>query len=216
VPDQLRVLICDDHPVVRAGIEAMLRGAGDVEIVASVGDPDRAVVICAEEQPDVVLMDLRFGEGPGSESAESGGVRATRAIRKRKPAPQVLILTNYSTDSDVLGAISAGAVGYLLKDCAPDELAEGIRQAARGQTVMNKNIMGKLRGRLANPFESLTNREQEVLVLASQGKSNRAIAKDLVLTEATVKSHMAHVFSKLNVKNRTAAVAVARERGIID
>ena len=216
MPDQLRVLICDDHPVVRAGIEAMLRDAGDVEIVASVGDPDRAVVICAEEQPDVVLMDLRFGEGPGSESAESGGVRATRAIRKSQPAPQVLILTNYSTDSDVLGAISAGAVGYLLKDCDPEEMAEGIRQAARGQTVMNKSIMGKLRGRLANPFESLTNREQEVLVLASQGKSNRAIAKDLVLTEATVKSHMAHVFSKLNVKNRTAAVAVARERGIID
>lgn len=216
MPDQLRVLICDDHPVVRAGIEAMLRGTGDVEIVASVGDPDRAVAICAEEQPDVVLMDLRFGESPSSEGSESGGVRATRAIRKRKPAPQVLILTNYSTDSDVLGAISAGAVGYLLKDCAPDELAEGIRQAARGQTVMNKNIMGKLRGRLANPFESLTIREQEVLVLASQGKSNRAIAKELILTEATVKSHMAHVFSKLNVKNRTAAVAVARERGIID
>ena len=155
-------------------------------------------------------------DSPGSEGAESGGVRATRAIRKRRPAPEVLILTNYSTDSDVLGAISAGAVGYLLKDCAPEELAEGIRQAARGQTVMNKNIMGKLRGRLANPFESLTNREQEVLTLVSRGKSNRAIARELILTEATVKSHMAHVFSKLNVKNRTAAVAVARERGIID
>lgn len=216
MPDQLRVLICDDHPVVRAGIEAMLRGTGDVEVVASVGEPERAVAICETERPDVVLMDLRFGEGPGSEGAESGGVRATRAIRTQRPAPQVLILTNYSTDSDVLGAISAGAVGYLLKDCSPEELVEGIRQAARGQTVMNKSIIGKLRGRLANPFESLTNREQEVLTLASHGKSNRAIAKELILTEATVKSHMAHVFSKLNVKNRTAAVAVARERGIID
>lgn len=216
MPGNLRVLICDDHPVVRAGIEAMLRGASDVEIIGSVGEPEQAVANAAAEQPDVVLMDLRFGEGPGSEGAESGGVWATRAIRKNRPAPQVLILTNYSTDSDVLGAISAGAVGYLLKDCAPEELAEGIRQAAGGQTVMNNNIIGKLRGRLANPFESLTNREQEVLTLASQGLSNRAIAKSLILTEATVKSHMAHVFSKLNVKNRTAAVAVARERGIID
>ena len=208
----VRVVIADDHPVVRAGLAAMLT-ADDIEIVASVGVAAEAVDICMQQPVDVVLMDLRFGESPNK--AEGDGVSATRALRGLKNPPQVLIVTNYSTDSDVLGAISAGAVGYLLKDCGPDQLMQGIRQAARGESVLSGHVMGKVMGRLSNPFEKLTARELDVLRLAEEGMSNKVIARTLVLTEATVKTHMAHIFSKLNVKNRTAAVAVARERGIL-
>lgn len=208
----VRVVIADDHPVVRAGLAAMLT-AEDIEIVASVGVAAEAVDICMQQPVDVVLMDLRFGESPNK--TEGDGVSATRALRGLKNPPQVLIVTNYSTDSDVLGAISAGAVGYLLKDCGPDQLMQGIRQAARGESVLSGHVMGKVMGRLSNPFEKLTARELDVLRLAEDGMSNKVIARTLVLTEATVKTHMAHIFSKLNVKNRTAAVAVARERGIL-
>lgn len=211
----VRTLIADDHPVVRAGIEAMLSAAPDIAVVGSVGSADAAIAAAKDPSVgvDVVLMDLRFGESPNS--GESDGVRATRSLRSLPSPPEVLILTNYSTDGDVVGAVSAGAVGYLLKDCGPEELASAIRTAARGQTVMNQQVMGKLVGRMNQPFQSLTQRELDVLRLAGQGRSNRMIAAELVLTEATVKSHMAHIFSKLDVKNRTAAVAVARERGII-
>ena len=138
---------------------------------------------------------------------------ATRAIRALPRAPQVLVVTNYSTDGEVVGAVSAGAVGYLLKDCPPTELTDGIRKAARGESVMSSQVMGKLMDSMNRPMETLTAREIDVLRLA--GRSNRQIAKELVLTEATIKSHMGRVFTKLGVSNRTAAVAVARERGIL-
>lgn len=208
----VRVVIADDHPVVRAGLEAML-ATTDIEVVASVGQAGEAVDFCLVNPVDVVLMDLRFGESPND--TQGDGVGATKALRALPNPPQVLIVTNYSTDSDVLGAISAGAVGYLLKDCGPELLAQGIKQAARGESVMSGQVMGKVMGRLSNPFEKLTARELDVLRLAGEGSSNKVIARQLVLTEATVKSHLAHVFSKLGVKNRTAAVAVARERGIL-
>ena len=207
-----RVVIADDHPVVRAGLEAML-STTDIEVVASVGQAGEAVDFCLVNPVDVVLMDLRFGESPND--TQGDGVGAAKALRALPNPPQVLIVTNYSTDSDVLGAISAGAVGYLLKDCGPELLAQGIKQAARGESVMSGQVMGKVMGRLSNPFEKLTARELDVLRLAGEGSSNKVIARQLVLTEATVKSHLAHVFSKLGVKNRTAAVAVARERGIL-
>ena len=208
----VRVVIADDHPVVRAGLEAML-ATTDIKVVASVGHAGEAVDFCLANPVDVVLMDLRFGESPND--TQGDGVGATKALRALPNPPQVLIVTNYSTDSDVLGAISAGAVGYLLKDCGPELLAQGIKQAARGESVMSGQVMGKVMGRLSNPFEKLTARELDVLRLAGEGSSNKVIARQLVLTEATVKSHLAHVFSKLGVKNRTAAVAVARERGIL-
>ena len=208
----VRVVIADDHPVVRAGLEAML-ATTDIKVVASVGQAGEAVDFCLANPVDVVLMDLRFGESPND--TQGDGVGATKALRALPNPPQVLIVTNYSTDSDVLGAISAGAVGYLLKDCGPELLAQGIKQAARGESVMCGQVMGKVMGRLSNPFEKLTARELDVLRLAGEGSSNKVIARQLVLTEATVKSHLAHVFSKLGVKNRTAAVAVARERGIL-
>ena len=218
----LNIMIVDDHPVVRVGLQALIETAEDaagINVVASIADPDEAVVQVrelqgTEQEIDVVLMDLRFGEGPaGTELA--GGVRATQAIRAIPDGPQVLVVTNYSTDQDVVGAVSAGAVGYLLKDAPPSEVLDGIRRAARGESVMAPEIMGKLMGQMTNPTEALTPRELEVLALVGEGKSNRDIARQLVLTEATVKSHLSHVFRKLGANNRTSAVAVARQRGII-
>ncbi|HIW96233.1 MAG TPA: response regulator transcription factor [Candidatus Corynebacterium gallistercoris] len=211
----ISVIIADDHPVVRAGLKALLEAAEDIRVVGDVGQPDEAVGYVQDHpgEVDVVLMDLRFGEKVGSGPA--GGVDATGRIRALPAAPQVLVVTNYSTDGDVVGAVSAGAVGYLLKDCGPDELIAGVRRAAAGENVMSTAVMGKLLGRINQPFQKLTPRELEVLQLIAQGKSNRLIAQELILTEATVKSHVGNMFGKLGVQNRTSAVSVARERGIL-
>lgn len=209
----IRILMADDHPVVRAGLAALLGTAEDIEIVAMVGTPDAAVAAAESEDVDLVLMDLRFGEGPGA--GEAGGVSATRRIRQLADPPHVLVVTNYSTDGDVVGAVSAGAVGYLLKDSSPEDLIAGVRDAARGESVLSRQVASKIMGRMNNPMTALSARELEVLTLVSQGRSNREIGRQLVLTEATVKSHMGHVFTKLDVTSRTAAVAEARQRGII-
>lgn len=211
----IRVLIADDHPVVRAGLRAMLSTAEGIEVVAEEGSPQGAVdfVTAHAGGVDVVLMDLRFGEGPSE--ARSGGVWATQQIRAIANAPQILVVTNYSTDADVVGAVTAGAVGYLLKDCGPEELAQGVRTAARGETVMNHHVMDTLVGRMRQPVVELTPREVEVLQRAAEGASNRQIAHALVLTEATVKSHLGNIFTKLGVSNRTAAVNAARRQGVI-
>ncbi|SJM48157.1 Hemoglobin-dependent two component system response regulator HrrA [Corynebacterium glutamicum] len=209
----IRILLADDHPVVRAGLASLLASEDDFEIVDMVGTPDDAVARAAEDGVDVVLMDLRFGDQPGIEVA--GGVEATRRIRALDNPPQVLVVTNYSTDGDVVGAVSAGAVGYLLKDSSPEDLIAGVRDAARGESVLSKQVASKIMGRMNNPMTALSAREIEVLSLVAQGQSNREIGKKLFLTEATVKSHMGHVFNKLDVTSRTAAVAEARQRGII-
>lgn len=209
----IRILLADDHPVVRAGLASLLASEEDFEIVDMVGTPDDAVARAVEGGVDVVLMDLRFGDQPGIEVA--GGVEATRRIRALDNPPQVLVVTNYSTDGDVVGAVSAGAVGYLLKDSSPEDLIAGVRDAARGESVLSKQVASKIMGRMNNPMTALSAREIEVLSLVAQGQSNREIGKKLFLTEATVKSHMGHVFNKLDVTSRTAAVAEARQRGII-
>lgn len=209
----IRILLADDHPVVRAGLASLLASEDDFEIVDMAGTPDDAVARAAEGGVDVVLMDLRFGDQPGIEVA--GGVEATRRIRALDNPPQVLVVTNYSTDGDVVGAVSAGAVGYLLKDSSPEDLIAGVRDAARGESVLSKQVASKIMGRMNNPMTALSAREIEVLSLVAQGQSNREIGKKLSLTEATVKSHMGHVFNKLDVTSRTAAVAEARQRGII-
>ncbi len=209
----IRILLADDHPVVHAGLASLLATEPDIEIAGMVGTPDEAVAAAAAGGVDLVLMDLRFGGTPGDGVA--GGVEATRRIRKLDNAPHVLVVTNYSTDGDVVGAVSAGAVGYLLKDSSPEELVAGVRDAARGESVLSKQVASKIMGRMNNPMTALTPREIEVLSLVAQGRSNREIGHQLVLTEATVKSHMGHVFTKLDVISRTAAVAEARERGII-
>lgn len=209
----IRILLADDHPVVRAGLAALLGTAADIEIVAMVATPDEAVSVAENGGVDLVLMDLRFGEGPGA--GEAGGVGATRRIRQLPDPPHVLVVTNYSTDGDVVGAVAAGAVGYLLKDSSPKDLLAGVRDAARGESVLSRRVASKIMGRMNNPMTALSAREIEVLTLVSQGRSNREIGRQLVLTEATVKSHMGHVFTKLDVTSRTAAVAEARQRGII-
>nr|WP_120491191.1 response regulator transcription factor [Corynebacterium lactis] len=221
----IRVLIADDHPIVRAGLRAVVESAPDIVVVGEASTGDEAVSAVRSSLADgihdgidLVLMDLRFGDAPGS-TTRAGGVDATSAIRSLArdghKAPEVLVVTNYSSDSDVLGAITAGAVGYLLKDTDPAELIDGIRRAARGETVLSNQVAGRLMGRMRDPITALTARELEVLELVAAGMSNRKIAEHLVLTEATVKSHLVHIFTKLGVSSRTAAVARAQERGIL-
>lgn len=215
----ITVLLADDHPVVRAGLRAVLETDGGITVAAEAATPDEAVQAVADAHDagrpfDLVLMDLRFAEGPGAHG-QAGGVDATARIRALPDPPQVLVVTNYSSDADILGAVSAGAVGYLLKDSDPAQLVDGVRSAARGETVLSGDVATRLMGRLRDPGRSLTARETEVLRLVADGLSNKDIAGKLVLTEATVKSHLVHVFTKLDVGSRTAAVAKATELGML-
>lgn len=204
----VRVLIADDHPVVRAGLRAVLDQQDGIEVVHDTGSADEAVQLVAEAQVDVVLMDLQFG-------SVMAGTGATAAITSRPGAPRVLVLTTYDTEADLLAAIEAGAAGYLLKDASPQELADGIRAAATGQTVLAPAVATRLVQRARGPGTALTTRELEVLQLVGEGLSNAEISKRLFLSQATVKSHLVHVYEKLAVGSRTAAVAAAREAGLI-
>lgn len=204
----IHVLIADDHPVVRAGLRALLSGADDVIVVGEAATPDEAVALAERLAPELVLMDLQFGEA-------DTGADATRRIRSLDAAPYVLVLTNYDTDGDILGAVEAGASGYLLKDAPPHELVAAVRAAARGESALAPAIAGRLLARMRAPRVSLSSREIEVLRLVAAGASNGEIAAQLHVTDATVKSHLVHVFSKLGVGSRTAAVAEARGLGIL-
>ncbi|MFD1810885.1 response regulator [Rhodococcus gannanensis] len=204
----LRVVLVDDHPVVRAGMRALLSSVDGLEVVGEASSGEAALDVVAEQRPDVVLMDLRLG--PGMDGAE-----ATGAIIAGDTPPKVLVLTTYDTDADILRAVEAGASGYLLKDSDPEKLIDAVRAAARGETVLDPGVAQRLYRRIRAPHEDLSARETEILTLVARGLSNRAIARELFVTEATVKSHLVHVFSKLSVDSRTAAVAVARDRGLI-
>ncbi|CAL9422862.1 response regulator [Streptomyces pilosus] len=204
----LRILIADDHPVVRAGLRAVLETEPDFVIVAEAATAEEAVELAASGAADVVLMDLRFGGG-------MNGSQATAAITARPGAPRVLVVTTYDTDADTLPAIEAGATGYLLKDAPPEELAAAVRTAAAGRTALAPAVADRLMNRLRAPHTALTRRETEVLVLVAEGLSNQGIGERLHLTRATVKSHLAHVYAKLGVDSRTAAVAAALGLGII-
>lgn len=204
----IHVLIADDHPVVRAGLRALLTAADDVTVVGEAATPDEAVALAERLAPELVLMDLQFGEA-------DTGADATRRIRSLDAAPYVLVLTNYDTDGDILGAVEAGASGYLLKDAPPHELVAAVRAAARGESALAPAIAGRLLARMRAPQVSLSAREIEVLQLVAEGASNGEIAARLHVTDATVKSHLVHVFSKLGVGSRTAAVAEARGLGIL-
>lgn len=160
--------------------------------------------------PDVVLMDLQFGA-----SANSGGADATRRIRALDAAPYVLVLTNYDSDGDILGAVEAGASGYLLKDAPPHELITAVRAAAAGESALAPVIATRLMDRMRAPQASMSARELQVLELVAAGCSNSDIAAELFVSDTTVKSHLAHIFTKLGVSSRTAAVSRARERGIL-
>lgn len=208
MPHTLRLLIVDDHPVVRSGVAGLLDLEDDLEIVGEAADGEAAVRMVGELAPDVVLMDLRM---PGLD-----GVSATRQIRADHPATQVLILTTYDTDSEIVRAVEAGATGYLLKDTPRAELVDGVRRAARGETVLAGSVAAKLMSQVRRPAtEALTAREIEVLQLVSVGMSNVQIGKTLFIGEATVKTHLIRTFNKLEVSDRTHAVTVAMERGIL-
>ncbi len=204
----IRLLIADDHPMVRVGLRALLETEPDFVVVDETATAEGAVARAAEGDIDVVLMDLQFGRG-------MNGAEATRAITARPGAPRVLVVTTYDTDADTLPAIEAGATGYLLKDADAEDLLTAVRTAAAGGTTLAPTVADRLMNRLRVPGAALTRREIEVLALVALGSSNRAIADRLHLTEGTVKSHLARVYSKLNVDSRTAAVASATDLGLI-
>lgn len=203
-----RVLVVDDHPVVRDGLRGMLDGQPDLEVVGEAADGQQAVARVARLAPDVVLMDLRM---PGLD-----GVGATERIRAAHPGVAVLVLTTFDEDHDILRAVEAGATGYLLKDAPREELFRAVRAAARGETVLAPAVAARLLGPLRRGGgETLTERERAVLELVARGGTNRTVARTLAISEATVKTHLVHVFGKLGVADRTAAVTTALERGLI-
>jgi len=204
----IRLLLADDHPIVRAGLRAVLDTEPGMTVVAEAATAEEAVERSAAGDIDVVVMDLQFGRG-------MTGAQATAAITARPGAPRVLVVTTYGTDADTLPAIEAGATGYLLKDAPPEELAAGIRSAASGRTTLAPSVADRLVDRMRNPAVTLTRREGEVLTLVAEGLPNQMIGRRLHLTEGTVKSHLAHIYTKLDVTSRTAAVAAAAELGLI-
>lgn len=210
---EISVLLVDDHPVVRAGLRAMLGELGGIDVVAEAADGAAAVEIITRattmgELPDLVLMDLQMGRG-------QDGVAATRRLKEIRPALPVLILTTYDTEADILAAVEAGASGYMLKDAPPEQIHQAVQDAAAGRTALAPEVAARLVGRLRSGPPSLSVREVELVELLATGLSNQAIAKQLFISVATVKTHLVHVYQKLEVDNRTSAVAVARERGII-
>ncbi len=206
--ERVRLLICDDHPIVRAGFEGILAGNQGFEVVGEAGNGREGVEMARRLRPDVVLMDLRM--------PEMEGVEATGKIKAERPETQVLVLTTYDSDADILRAIEAGATGYLLKDAPREELFRAITAASRGEPVLAASVTARLMKRAQAPAGStLSDREVEVLGLVARGASNREIARGLHLSEATVKTHLIHVFNKLGVADRTAAVTTALEKGIL-
>jgi len=204
----IRLLIADDHPVVRDGLRGIVEASDEFEVVAEASNGREAVDRAAALRPDVVLMDLRM--------PSMDGVAAIRELAARGIATRVLVLTTFDTDSDVVPAIEAGATGYLLKDAPPEELLRGIRAAARGEAVLSPSVATRLLGQVRAPVaEPLSQRELDVLALIARGASNRDAATRLFISEATVKTHVLHIFAKLGVNDRAAAVAVGFERGLL-
>lgn len=203
----ITVLLVDDHPVVRSGLRAVLDGE-EVRVVAEAATGEEALLLAAHLQPDVVLCDLRLGDG-------IDGIATTRALREQTPAPAVVILTTFDRDGDLIRAIEAGAAGYLLKDASPGDITDAIRRAATGETVLSPELSARVLRGMRHPLPRLTEREVEVLRAMATGASNSEIARALVVTEATVKSHIAHIFTKLDVDSRSKAVHLAHRTGLI-
>lgn len=216
--ERVRVLVVDDHPVVRSGIVGMLAGEQDLVVVAEAGDGAQAVATVATARPDVVLMDLRM---PGTD-----GVEATRRILAEPGAPRVVVLTTYDTDGDILRAVEAGAIGYLLKDAAREDILAAVRAAAIGRSSLSPAVTTRLVGAARRGHGTptaagegpvtLSPRETEVLRAVARGLSNASIGRELYISEATVKTHLLRVNAKLGVESRTAAVTEAVRRGLID
>ena len=208
----IRLLIADDHAVVRAGLRALLEGDPDFEVLAEAPSGEEAVRLAVRLVPDVVLMDLRFA-GPGT---GIDGVEAVRRLAVEAPGVRALMLTSYSGRSDIVRALEAGARGYVLKAGPPGELFRAVRGAAGGALALAPEVVGELVGQVVSPDHDLTEREIEVVGLMSEGRSNKAIADALFLSEATVKTHLVRIYRKLKVENRAAAVSEAVRRGLLD
>jgi DNA-binding NarL/FixJ family response regulator len=207
-PPRIRVLLADDHPVVRAGLRGMLTAEPDIEVAGEAGSGPEAVALARAREYDVILMDLRMPLGDG--------VTATEQILAADPAARVLVLTTYETDADILRAVEAGATGYLLKDATQTGLADAVRAAARGETVLAPSVAERLVTHVRRPQrESLSGRETEILALVGRGRTNAEIGRELFISEATVKTHLLRAFGKLGVSGRTAAVTTAIERGLL-
>jgi len=204
----IRLLIVDDHPVVRDGLSGIFAGDPDFEVIGQAANGVEAVRQAEELQADVVLMDLRM--------PEMGGVEAIKLLRKRTPSVHVIVLTTYDTDNDVLSAIEAGATGYLLKDAPREELIRAVRAAHRGESVLSPSVAGQLMGRARRPAtDAISPRELEVIKLIAGGANNREAAAKLFVSEATIKTHLMHIFEKLGVRDRAAAVSEAYKRHLI-
>ncbi|MCZ2817862.1 response regulator transcription factor [Modestobacter sp. VKM Ac-2984] len=204
----ISIVVVDDHPVVRGGLVGWLAAQPDLEVVAEAGDGLAALAAIAEHQPDVVLMDLRM--------PRMDGVTATGRIAAAHPGVRVLVLTTYDTDADIVRAVEAGATGYLLKDTPLPQLADAVRAAARGETVLAPPVAARLVSRMRAPaVETPTARELQVLSGVARGLTNAEIGRELFIGEATVKTHLLRVFAKLGVDDRTRAVLVAVERGLL-
>jgi DNA-binding NarL/FixJ family response regulator len=204
----IRLLIVDDHPVVRDGLRGVFTGDPDFEVVGEAGDGAEAVAMVERNPTDVVLMDLRM--------PRMGGVEAIARLREAVPATRVLVLTTFDTDRDVLPAIEAGATGYLLKDAPRDELVRAVRAASRGESVLSPAVAGRLMGQVRKPTqEALSRRELDVLKLIADGATNREAAGQLFVSEATIKTHLLHIYDKLGVRDRAGAVGEAYKRRLL-
>ncbi|MBR7837867.1 response regulator transcription factor [Actinospica durhamensis] len=207
----IRLLIVDDHPIVRDGLRAVFESEDAFEVAGEAADGTEAVDRAVALEVDVVLMDLRM--------PRTGGVEAIRLLGERAPDIRVLVLTTFDGDADVLPAVEAGATGYLLKDAPRDELVRAVHAAHRGQAVLAPSVAQKLLGRVRTPAgpaeQRLTERELKVLTLVASGSTNREAAKTLFISEATVKTHLLHLYAKLGVRDRAAAVAEAYKRGLL-
>ena len=207
----IRLLIADDHPVVRDGLSGIFEGDADFEVLGQAADGAQAVDLAERLAPDVVLMDLRM---PGMD-----GLGAIAELARRGNGARVLVLTTYDTDADVLPAIQAGATGYLLKDAPRTELLRAVRAAARGESVLSPSVASRVLGRVRRPASDepgeLSPRELEILELVARGTTNREAAERLFISEATVKTHLIHIYTKLGVPDRASAVAAAYDRGLL-
>jgi DNA-binding NarL/FixJ family response regulator len=210
----IRLLIVDDHPVVRDGLRGMFAGDPGFEVLGEASDGAEALAQVERLQPDVILMDLRM---PGMDGPTAIRHLTERSQVKGKEAPaRILVLTTYDSDSDVVPAIEAGATGYLLKDTPREELFRAVRAAYRGESVLSPSVASRLVSQLRSPVgEALSEREHLELALIAWGLNNREAAARLFISEATVKTHLVHIYTKLQVSDRAAAVAVAYERGLL-
>lgn len=201
----ITVLLVDDHQVVRSGLRALLETQAGIDVVAEAASGEEALALVEQHSPAVVMMDLALGAG-------MDGIEAIKQVRRLASGQAVIVFTTYDSDADIVRAVDAGAMGYLLKDASPEEIFAAVRGAVHGKSVMSAPVASRLFQQLRNPDAILTPREAELLSLLTEGLSNRELGRRLFISEATVKTHLAHIYAKLGVETRSAAIATAIRR----